>query len=304
MQAYTARDARRIAAASIAVAIAVLVLKAIAAWLSGSVALLSDAIESIVNVVTAVAALAAILYGQRPADDNHPHGHEKVEYFVSLLVALLIGAAAWSIMERAWDAWRLGSFPAPPASAYVANIAAGLLNGAWCYVLVTRGRALRSTALESDGWHLFADVMSSAGVLLGVFLAQVTGLHWFDPLLAALVALNILWSGFQLLKVSVAGLMDMAPDRETMAAISRSIAQAGAGALQAHDVRARNSARSTFIEFHLVVAGNMQVADAHALCDRIEHALRREIPGARITIHVEPEEKAHRAGGIDIKGTA
>jgi cation diffusion facilitator family transporter len=303
MQAYTARDASRIAAASIVVAIAVLALKAAAAWLSGSVALLSDAIESVVNVVTAVAALAAILYGRRPADDNHPYGHEKVEYFVSLLVALLIGAAAWSILERAWDAWRSGSYLEPPVAAYLANIAAGLLNGAWCYVLVTRGRALRSTALESDGWHLFSDVMSSAGVLVGVFLAQLTGLHWFDPLLAALVSLNILWSGFQLLKVSVAGLMDMAPDKETMAAISRAIAQTGAGALQAHDVRARNSARSTFIEFHLVVAGNMQVADAHALCDRIEHALRQEIPGARITIHVEPEEKAHRSGGIDITGS-
>jgi cation diffusion facilitator family transporter len=302
MQAFTARDARRIAAASIVVAIAVLGLKAVAAWLSGSVALLSDAIESVVNVITALAAFAAILYGQRPADDNHPYGHEKVEYFVSLLVALLIGAAAWSILERAWDAWRVGSSLQPPVTAYLANIAAGLLNGVWCYVLVTRGRALRSTALESDGWHLFADVMSSAGVLLGVFLAQITGLHWFDPLLAALVAINILWSGFHLLKVSVAGLMDMAPDRETMGAISRSIAKAGAGALQAHDIRARNSARSTFIEFHLVVAGNMRVDDSHALCDRIEHALRQEIPGARITIHVEPEEKAHHSGGIEIEG--
>jgi cation diffusion facilitator family transporter len=304
MQALTGLDARPIAVASIAVAVAVLVLKGIAAWLSGSVALLSDAIESIVNVVTASAALAAIIYARRPPDANHPYGHEKAEYFVSLLVALLIGAAAWSILERAWDAWKVGKVLAPPASAYAANIAAGLLNGAWCYVLVSRGRALRSTALESDGWHLFSDVLSSAGVLAGVFLAQVTGLYWFDPLLAALVSLNILWSGYQLLKSSVAGLMDMAPDKPTMDAISRAIAVSGAGALQAHDIRARSSARSTFIEFHLVVAGSMRVDESHALCDRIETALRRDIPGAQVTIHVEPEEKAHPAGGLDIDGMA
>lgn len=291
-------NATRIAAASIAVAIAVLALKAVAAWLSGSVALLSDAVESVVNVVTAVAALAAIRYAARPADEDHPYGHDKAEYFVALLVALLIGAAAWSILERAIDAWYEAAPVVPPASAYVANIAAGILNGAWCYVLVTRGRALRSAALESDGWHLFSDVMSSAGVLAGVFLAQMTGLYWFDPLLAGLVAINILWSGYKLLKMSVAGLMDMAPDKETQDAITRAIAESGAGALQAHDIRSRRSAQTTFIEFHLVVSGDMTVDAAHVLCDRIENALRRDIPGARISIHVEPEHKAHAKGGI------
>ncbi len=224
-------NATRIAAASIAVAIAVLALKAVAAWLSGSVALLSDAVESIVNVVTAAAALAAVRYAARPADENHPYGHDKAEYFVALLVALLIGAAAWSIFERSIDAWNEAAPVAPPPSAYIANIAAGLLNGAWCYVLVTRGKALRSAALESDGWHLFSDVLSSAGVLVGVFLAQMTGLYWFDPLLAGLVAINILWSGYKLLKMSVAGLMDMAPDKETQEAIARGHRGIGGGCL-------------------------------------------------------------------------
>ncbi len=291
-------NATRIAAVSIVVAIAVLVLKAVAAWLSGSVALLSDAVESVVNVVTATAALAAVRYAARPADENHPYGHDKAEYFVALLVALLIGAAAWSIFERAWEAWNEAAPVAPPASAYVANIAAGLLNGGWCYLLVTRGRALRSAALESDGWHLFSDVLSSAGVLAGVLLAQMTGLYWFDPLLAGLVAVNILWSGYKLLKMSVAGLMDMAPDKETQEAIARAISESGAGALQAHDIRSRRSAQTTFIEFHLVVSGDMTVDAAHILCDRIENALRRDIPGARISIHVEPEHKAHAEGGI------
>jgi cation diffusion facilitator family transporter len=295
-------NATGIAAASIAVAIAVLGLKAAAAWLSGSVALLSDAVESVVNVVTAIAALAAIRYAARPADENHPYGHEKAEYFVALLVALLIGAAAWSIFERAWEAWQAARPVAPPPAAYAANVVAGILNAAWCYVLVSRGRALRSAALESDGWHLFADVMSSAGVLAGVFLAQQTGIFWFDPLLAGLVAINILWSGYAALKMSVAGLMDMAPDRETRDAIFRAIAESGAGAMQAHDIRSRRSAQTTFIEFHLVVAGDMTVEQAHTLCDRIENALRLEISGARILIHVEPDHKAHAEGGIPLQG--
>ena len=292
------RIAIRIAATSIFVAIAVLALKSLAAYWSGSVALLSDAIESIVNVVTAIAALAAISYAMRPADRNHPYGHEKVEYLVALLEALLIGAAAWSIFERAFDAWHVARPVAPPLAAYLANIAAGVINAAWCYVLVSQGRKLRSTALVSDGRHLWSDVMSSAGVLAGVLLAQITGLYWFDPLLAALVALNILWSGYALLKLSVSGLMDMAPDTATQAAITRAIAASGDGALQAHDIRARATARSTFIEFHLVVAGDMPVKLAHGVCDRIEAALRKEIPGASITIHVEPEEQAHPVATI------
>ncbi len=291
-------NAARIAAISIVVAIAVLALKAVAAYLSGSVALLSDAVESIVNVITAVAALVGVNYAARPPDENHPYGHEKAEYFVALLVALLIGAAAWSIIERAVDAWYAAAPVVPPPAAYLANITAGILNGAWCFVLISRGRALRSAALESDGWHLFADVVSSAGVLAGVFLAQATGLYWFDPLLAGLVALNILWSGYQSLKMSVAGLMDMAPDKGTQEAITKAIAESGAGALQAHDIRSRRSAQSTFIEFHLVVSGDMTVHQAHALCDRIEAALRQDIAGARVTIHVEPENKAHAQGGI------
>lgn len=290
--------AARIAFASIGIAIIVLALKALAAWWSGSVALLSDAIESIVNVVTAIAALAAIRYAAQPADDDHPFGHDKAEYFVALLEALLIGAAAWSIFERAFDAFHAGRAVSVPLSAYLASIAAGLINAVWCVWLIRRGRELRSTALVSDGWHLFSDVMSSAGVLVGVVLAQLTGIFWFDPLLAALVAVNILWSGYALLKLSVAGLMDMAPDKETREAIARAILASGAGALQAHDIRARSTARTIFIEFHLVVSGQMEVARAHVLCDRIEATLKSEIPGASVTIHVEPDDKAHRDGGL------
>lgn len=279
-------------------ALAVLALKSLAAWWSGSVALFSDAVESIVNVVTAVAAWGAILYANRPADESHPYGHEKAEYFVALLEAILIGAAAWSIIAASWDALHHGPVLEVPVEAFAANIAAGIINGGWCYVIISQGRKLHSTALQSDGWHLFADVISSAGVLLGIFLAIVTGYAMLDPLLALLVSVNILWSGWHLLKMSVAGLMDMAPDAETLSAIGKAISDTGKGALQAHDLRARRSGSVTFIEFHLVVPSDTKVSESHAICDRIEEALRNEIPRARITIHVEPEEKAHQEGGI------
>ena len=294
------KHASTIAAANIAVALLVLALKGLAAYWSGSVALLSDAVESIVNVATALAAFAAIWYASRPADDDHPYGHEKAEYFVALFEALLIGAAAVSIAQQAIHSFSTATALVIPIEAYGANIAAGVLNGLWCWFLIARGRALRSAALQSDGWHLFSDVVSSAGVLVGVVLAQMTGLAWLDPGLALLVAVNILWSGWRLLRLSVAGLMDMAPDAPTQAAIADAIERSGGGAMQAHDIRARISGAATFIEFHLVVDGSMSVARSHRICDRIEESLRVSVPGSRITIHVEPEHKAHSDGGIDL----
>lgn len=285
---------------SIVVAIAVLALKSFAAWMSGSVALFSDAVESIVNVVTATAAWVAILYAARPADEDHPYGHEKAEYFVAMFEAILIGAAAWAIIAQAWDSIRHGRDLVVPLEAYLANIAAGLINGAWCYVLISRGRRLRSTALQSDGWHLFADVVSSLGVLIGIVLAQLTGIRLLDPILAILVSGNILWSGWRLLKMSISGLMDVVPDPETMQHIEKAIEEGGAGAMQVHDVKARVSGASTFVEFHLVVDGQTTVGAAHAICDRIEEAIRNRVPRARITIHVEPDEKAHVDGGINL----
>lgn len=292
-------SAASIAVKSIAVAIVVLAFKALAAWLSGSVALFSDAVESIVNVVTALAAWVGILYAARPADEDHPYGHEKAEYFVALIEAILIGAAAWSIIAQAWDAISHGRTLDIPIEAYLANIVAGVINGGWCYVLISRGRQLKSTALQSDGWHLFADVVSSAGVLVGVILAEVTGIAVLDPILAILVSLNILWSGWRLLKMSVGGLMDVAPDPETLKLIEHAVENAGAGALQVHDLKARVSGPVTFIEFHLVVDGATTVDAAHAICDRIEAAIREQVPKARINIHVEPQYKAHRRGWID-----
>lgn len=288
--------AETLAAASVAIALAVLALKALAWWLTGSVALFADAAESVVNVAAAGAALLALRYAAQPADANHPYGHHKVEYFSAVLEGALILLAAIVILHEAWSALVAPRAPDLTPAALAVAAFAMLVNGAWCAVLFRRGRALRSPALLADARHLRADVVSSAGVLLGVGLAALTGLWWLDPLLAAATALNILWSGARLLRESVGGLMDEAVSPEVLARIRAVVARDAEGAIEAHDIRSRHAGRFTFVEFHLVVPGEMRVAEAHAICDRIEAGLKAELGEAVITIHVEPEGKAKHRG--------
>jgi cation diffusion facilitator family transporter len=174
---------------------------------------------------------------------------------------------------------------------------ATLINGVWGWVLLLWGRRWRSPALVADGRHLLTDVVTSGGVIVGVALVAVTGWLVLDPIVAVLVGINILWSGYQMVRVGAGGLMDEAPAPEMVARIKELIGQHAAGAIEAHDVRTRHAGRMTFVEFHLVVPGNIRVAEAHEICDRIEAALKADMNGeALITIHVEPEEKAKLAG--------
>lgn len=286
----------RIAAASIAVGLAVLALKALAWWITGSVALLSDALESIVNVAAATTAFIAIIYSARPADAEHPYGHHKAEYFSAVLEGVLIVVAAILIFREAWQAWETPRISETPWTGLAFNGLATAVNSAWCRVLLREGRTLRSPALAADGRHLFTDVVSSVGVFTGVSLAALTGWLALDPLIAAIVALNILWSGWVLMKASVGGLMDQAPPPEEVEQMRAIIAANATGAIEAHDLRARHAGRNTFVDFHLVVPAAMSVADAHDICDRIEAAIRTEFGLATITIHVEPEDKAKHSG--------
>ena len=289
-------SAARLAAGSVAVAVAVLALKATAWWVTGSVALYADALESIVNVAAALAALLAVRLSALPADANHPYGHSKAEYFSAVLEGALIIVAALLILHEAW-----GAFQAPRAPEQagiglaVAAVASGI-NAAWALFLGRRGKALRSPALMADARHLWADVVTSVGVLVGVGLVTLTGLLWLDPLLAALTAVNILFSGWRLLRESVGGLMDEAVPPATMERIRRIVAEQASGAIEAHDLRSRHAGRHTFLEFHLVVPGDMRVSESHEICDRIEAALKAELEDAIITIHVEPEAKAKQQG--------
>jgi len=282
----------KLALGSIFIGFVVLVLKYLAYWVTGSIALYSDALESVINVATAIAAFIAVRISLTPADREHPYGHSKAEYLSAVLEGVLIILAAFSILREA----HLGFLhPKPleaPLKGLVLNGTASLINALWSFVLIRFGHRERSPALVADGRHLLSDVFTSAGVLIGVAVAAFTGWAILDPLIAALVALNILWMGYGLMKESVAGLMDAAVSPKIQERIRTLIAEQGSGALQAHDVRTRHAGRVTFIDFHLVVPGNMSVTSAHDICDRIEHALKEEMGEAVVTIHVEPEHKA------------
>jgi cation diffusion facilitator family transporter len=289
-------QAVKIACGSVAIGLLVLAIKMLAWWMTGSIALLSDALESIVNVATAVAALVALRVAAAPADAQHPFGHHKAEYFSAVLEGVLIVIAALFILREAWAGLQDPRPLEAPFAGIAINLLAGAINGAWCFVLLRAGRRLSSPALSADGQHLLTDVVSSVGVTGGVALAVITGWQWLDPMLAALVAVNILWSGWVVVRGSVGGLMDeSAPDADL--AQMRDLISANAdGAVEAHDLRARHAGAATFVEFHLVVPGEMRVEEAHAICDRIEAALRAEIDECKVTIHVEPEHKAKHDG--------
>jgi cation diffusion facilitator family transporter len=286
----------RLAIGSIVVGVLVLGLKSLAYWMTGSIALYSDALESTVNVATAIAALLAVRYSARPADANHPYGHNKVEYFSAVLEGVMIVVAAILIMREAYYGLLAPKVLDAPLQGLLVNGLASVVNGVWCWMLLREGRRHRSPALVADGRHLLSDVLSSVGVTLGVLLAIVTGWAVLDPALAAVVGLNILWSGWQVMKGSIGGLLDEAVPEGTLQKIRAIISAEAEGAIEAHDLRTRQAGRMTFIDFHLVVAGQMPVSDAHEICDRIERALRAEVGQALVTIHVEPENKAKHAG--------
>lgn len=286
----------RVALASIGVGLVVLSLKVAAYLLTDSVALLSDAFETTVNVASSIAAVIAVWFASRPADSNHPYGHDKAEYFAAVLVGVMIVLAAISIFAAAWRGYASGDTLVFSPLGLAANALAGVINGGWAWYLVRFGTRQRSPALVADGKHLFTDVISSFGVLLGVGLVYATGWQVLDSLLAVLVGLVVLWSGWHVMRASVGGLMDESASAEVLQKIRLLISEHAEGALEAHDLRTRLAGRSTFIEFHLVVPGSMTVETGHRICDRIEEAISEDIPGARITIHVEPEHKAKHSG--------
>ena len=286
----------RIAGTTILVGVAVLAMKAAAWWLTGSAALYSDALESVVNVVASLVAFGALRLAARPADANHPYGHDKVEFFAAVIEGVLIIVAAGSILQNAWASWNQPASLQQPWLGLGINALSTAVNAGWAAVLVRAGRQHRSPALAADGRHLWTDVVTSVGITAGLVLAVQTGLHWLDPALAVGVAASVLWSGVRLVTDSVGGLMDAAPAGVIVERIRLLVGQHADGAIEAHDLRTRHAGRLTYLEFHLVVPGDMRVAEAHAICDRIEAALKAEVEGLVITIHVEPELKAKHSG--------
>jgi cation diffusion facilitator family transporter len=289
--------ALRISFINVAISLVVLGLKFLAWWVTGSLALYSDAMESIVNVASAMIALTALWLAQQPADANHPFGHHKAEYLSAVVEGVLIVLAALAIIVQIYHAHSSPHLITYTPLALGLSVLAGLVNFVWARLLIKKGRELKSPALQADGHHVMSDVISSGGVLIGVGLAVWTGWWWLDAALALVVAVNILWSGWRLMRESIGGLMDEAVSNEEMALIQRVIDDHHTPSfIEIHDLRTRHAGPVIFIEFHLVVDGDMSVEKAHAMCDRLEDALRKAIGRSHITIHVEPEHKAHHKG--------
>lgn len=296
MQVPLPASNKSIALFSLAVSVVALALK-YAAWaVSGSVALYSDAVETIINVVSALAGLWALSVAERPADHNHTYGHYKAEYLSAVAEGTLVLVTALVIGREAVEGLL---HPHPTTAPYLGillNAAATLVNLAWGLTLVQAGRRRRSPALQAGGQHVLSDVWTGAGLVVGMLLIPLTGWIWLDAALAGLIALNVLRVGWEMMRDSIAGLMDEAPSSETLDDIRDIIATNGRGAIEAHDIRTRVVGAITFLEFHLVVPGSMTVEEAHTICDRIEAGLRTRMGDTLVHIHVEPDNMAKHEG--------
>jgi cation diffusion facilitator family transporter len=273
---------------SIAAAVVTLFMKGSAYWLTGSVGLLSDAAESLVNLTAAVTALICLIYAARPVDSSHTYGHEKIEYFSSGLEGTLIlvaaGAIAYYALERLVNPQPLESLD---LGALIA-LAASLINFAVAMVLLRVGRRAQSIILEADGQHLMTDVWTSVGVVAGVGIVWLTGWNVLDPIIALLVASNIVWTAWGLIRRSFNGLMDHSlPETEQAQLRSAIAAQLGPG-MHFHALRTRQAGARRFADFHLLVPGDWSVRHGHDLAQRIEHAAETALPGIEITVHIEP----------------
>jgi len=290
---------RQLAFWGIPLSLGVMGLKMLAWYVTGSVALLSDGLESTVNVIAAVIAWMVVGYAAKPADEDHPFGHYKAEYVSAVVEGVLIVVAALLIVQEAVGALSAPTLPDAPVLGLAINAGAAAINAVWAYVLIRAGRVYRSPALKADGEHVFSDVVTSAGVLVGLLLALATGYAILDPVMAIIVAINILFQGWKVISHSISGLMDHAVSAEEEASIKAAIAAHAEGALNVHHLRSRQAGRATFIAFDLVVPSTMTVGEAHDICDRLEDAIQAAHPGAQCVIHVEPEsEKAH---GVRVK---
>lgn len=282
---------RRMAFLSIATSLVTILLKFGAWYLTGSVSLWSDALESLVNLAAALVALGALTIAEQPADDRHVYGHDKAEYFSSGVEGALILVAAVSII---WSAAHRLADPQPLEQLGLGILVAalaGVANFVTARVMLKTARAHDSITIEADAKHLLTDVWTSTGVLGGLLIVMLMP-AWsiLDPLMAIAVGLHIIVTGVDLLKRSADGLMDAAlPQKEVHRAESLIRAELPEGA-SFHALRTRKAGARRFLEFHLLVPGTTSVAESHALCDRLETVLTAHLSKASVTIHVEPNE--------------
>lgn len=279
---------------SVAAATATIVLKTLAWWLTGSVGLLSDAMESFVNLASALFALKMVRIALRPADEDHPFGHTKAEYFSSGFEGLLILGAAVAII---WTALPRFVNPQPLESlswGLSLALASSVLNGVLAWYMLAASRVHRSIVLEADARHLFTDVWTSVGVVGGLLFVPLTGWLWLDPLLAVGVALNILREGGRLVWRSVDGLMDSAVDAKVQAKIDAALAQFVHQAIRFDHLVTRRAGQRIFVDLHMHMPANWTLGRAAALRASVEQALMSEVPGLRASIQLLPlDVEAH-----------
>lgn len=278
----------RFAWLSIGAAILTIALKSGAYLMTGSVGLLSDALESGVNLVAAVMALAMLIVAARPADESHMYGHSKAEYFASVVEGILILAAAagiiWTAVGRLLHPKQLEQIGA----GLIVSVFAALINLAVARVLLAAGKKQNSITLEADGHHLMTDVWTSVGVVAGIGVVGLTGWVVLDPLIAILVALNIIRTGVQLVRRSVAGLMDASLPPAEQALIEGVIAKFRPRGVDFHALRTRQSAARRFVSVHVLVPGAWNVHDAHHIAEDFEGEIRKVLPETIVYTHVEP----------------
>jgi cation diffusion facilitator family transporter len=273
---------------SIAAALTTIALKAAAYYVTGSVGLLSDALESVVNLIAALMALAMLLVAARPADEMHAYGYGKAEYFSSGAEGALILLAAASI---AWTAIPRLIVPRPLEQVGIGitvSFAAAVLNFVVARRLLAAGRTYRSMTLEADAQHLMTDVWTTAGVLAGIAIVALTGWTRLDPIIALAVAINILWTGVQLLRRSVLGLLDSSLPAAEQETIKQVLSRYERQGIHYHALRTRHAGRRSFISFHVLVPGDWTVQRGHDLLEELEAEIRNVVPNATIFTHLEP----------------
>lgn len=275
---------------SVVAAVVTLVLK-LAAWrLTGSVGLLSDALESLVNLAAAFVALGSLAVASRPADDDHAFGHSKAEYFAAgtegALILIAAVAIAWSAVERFFSPHPLSE----PFAGLAISAAASGINFGVARVLLRIGRKRNSVALEADAKHLLTDVWTSAAVIPAVALVSFTGWLWLDPLIGLLLALYIIATGVGLVRESMLGLMDTGLPAPQMEMIRTTLARYAEEGVQYHALLTRRAAARQFMSVHLLMPGSWSITRGHDIAERIESDLRKAIPGLIVLTHLEPDD--------------
>lgn len=273
---------------SIGVALLTIALKTAAWWLTGSVGLLSDALESLVNLAGAAFALAMVTLAAQPPDTDHPYGHHKAEYFSSGFEGGLIFAAAlgilWTAVERLLHPRALEAL----GPGLALSVLSSVLNGVLAWAMLRKGRAVRSMALEADARHLYTDVWTSAGVIGGLALVTLTGWVWLDPLIAIAVALNILREGWQLVRSSASGLLDQAVEPAVHADIERVLGGFRASEVRFDHLITRRAGQRCFADLHMHVPAHWSLGQAAERRGALEHALMQAVPGLYTTIQLLP----------------